>query len=285
MRLAHAAVNGIDLHYAIAGDGPLVVLVHGYPRHWYLFRHQLEALAGDHTVVAVDLRGYNLSSSPARDLDYGVWQSVEDVRGLVEQLGFDRLVLAGHDWGGAVAWSFALHHPELLDALVVMSAAHPAVLDRELREDGGWAGFMRILGAPDGPEVTSAGDFALLRQTLDVPFLDPEDRRAYLAAWRRPGAARSMLALDRREGLGPATPDGTPARGNYVPEVPSLVVRVPTVVLHADGDPYAPPRCFRGLERFAPGARVEQVDGSHWIPEEHPGLVADRIREAVAARA
>ena len=286
MRLATAPVNGIDLHYAIAGDGPLVVFVHGFPRHWYLFRHQLEALADEHTVVAIDQRGYNLSGKPERDLDYGVWQSVEDVRELVAHLGFERFVLVGHDWGGGVAWSFALHHPELLDALVVMASPHPALLDRVLHgDDVEWARLMRVLGSPDGPAIASAEDFAALRTTLDFPFVDERDREEYLTAWRQPGAARSMLAIDRREGMGPATPEGVPARGNYVPEAQSLIVRVPTLVLHADEDPYNHPACFQGLEEFVPGVRIEEVHGSHWIPEEHPELVTSLVREFVAVRA
>lgn len=285
-----ADVNGVRLHYARAGEGPLVVFLHGFPRHWYLWRHQLRELSRDHLAVAVDHRGYNLSSKPDCDLSYGVWLSVEDVRALVDRLGYERFVLVGHDWGGGIAWSFALHYPERLHALVVMSAAHPALLDRELRENPEYresARFMLGLRSPEGPELLSGDDFAALRpQTLDLPFLGDEDRAAYLEAWRRPGAMRSMLAIDRREGMGPATDNGTPARGNYVPEVQSLVVRVPTLVLYGDRDAFNHPGCFEGLDRYVPDLELRRLEGvSHWVPEEVPELVNASIRDFVGVRA
>ena len=204
VELQYADVNGIKLHYASAGEGPLVVFVHGYPRHWYLWRHQLAAFSRDHKAVALDLRGFNLSSKPEGDLNYGAWQAAEDIRALVDHLGYERFVLIGHDWGGGISYSFALHHPDRLKALVVMSAGHPAVIDRELHENEELPEqlkFMLFLRRPDAPEIIARDDFRVQQeQTLDYPFLDDEDRKAYLEAWRRPGAARSMLAIDRREG-------------------------------------------------------------------------------------
>lgn len=274
-------VNGVDLHYVRGGDGPLLLFVHGYPRHWYLWRHQLSTFSADHTVVAVDLRGYNLSSKPPRDLEYGVWIAAEDIRALVEALDFETCVLIGHDWGGGVSWSFALHHPDVLDGLVVMCAAHPAILDRELHHNPSYqqrARFMFNLRSADGPDVVAADDFALLRATLDFDFLTDDDRAAYLAAWRQPGAARSMLAIDRREGLGPGTDDGTPARGNYAPEFLSLRSEVPTLVMFSPGDPYNDPACFRGIEAYVPDATTVEVGATHWLPEEVPEQVNDLIR-------
>ena len=130
-----AEVNGVRLHYAHAGDGPLMVLLHGFPQCWYQYRHQLRDFARDHLAVAPDLRGYNLSSKPDDVHAYTTCTLVEDVRQMVQHLGHERFVLVGHDVGGAVAWSFALHHPEMLSALVVLDTPHPAVFDRALHED------------------------------------------------------------------------------------------------------------------------------------------------------
>jgi pimeloyl-ACP methyl ester carboxylesterase len=279
--LQQAPVNGIGLHYARVGSGRLMLFVHGYPRHWYLWRHQLAEFGRDHCAVAVDLRGFNLSSKPEGDWNYGVRIAVEDLRGVVRTLGYERLTLVGHDWGGAIAWAFALTYPELLERLVVLSAGHPAMVDHAIRHNSEFrvrARYLLGLRHAEAPRFFASADFAALRSTcLDFPFLDEEDREAYLVAWRQPGAMEAMLATDRLEGLGPATPEA-PARGNFVPWALSLVADVPALVMYTDNDPYSHPALFAGLERWAPRVIVRQFAGTHWLPEEHPALVNREIR-------
>ena len=121
-----ATVNGVELHYAYAGGGPLIVFLHGFPQFHYAFRAQLAEFGSDHLAVAPDQRGYNLSSKPDGVHSYGVWPAVEDLRCLVEHLGYEKFVLVGHDWGSLVAWSFALHYPQRLHALVSLGGAIPS---------------------------------------------------------------------------------------------------------------------------------------------------------------
>jgi pimeloyl-ACP methyl ester carboxylesterase len=109
-----AEVNGVELDYAHAGDGPLIVFLHGFPQCWYQFRHQLGEFSRDHLAVAPDLRGYNLSSKPDDVHAYTTCTLVEDVRQLVERLGYERFVLVGHDVGGATHW-LAEERPELVN--------------------------------------------------------------------------------------------------------------------------------------------------------------------------
>src|SRR5215203_5612511 len=116
-----AAVNGVDLHYVTAGSGPLVVLLHGFPEFWYSWRHQIEPLAQTHTVVALDQRGYNHSSKPAGVAAYALERLVEDLRALI-----------GHDWGGVVAWSFAMRYPLLTERLAVLNLPHPRLMAKAL---------------------------------------------------------------------------------------------------------------------------------------------------------
>jgi epoxide hydrolase 4 len=282
-----AEVNGQRLHYAEAGDGPLIVFLHGLPRCWYLWRYQLADLAADHRAVAPDLRGYNLSSKPEHDLDYGVWPSVEDIRALVDYLGYDDFVLVGHDVGGRVAWSFALHYPERLQALVVMSAPHPALLDRELRENPSYqevaAKFMITLRDPQGPELVGRDDFAFFRPTLDNPFLSDRDREVYLESWRKPGAAAGMLGMNRREGISPPT-DDAPGHGNYAREMLSLRVAVPTLVLHGTRDAFDPASSLDGLETYVPDLTLRHIESTHWIPEEVPDEVNALVRQFIGER-
>ena len=128
IRHAEAEVNGVRLHYAAAGAGSLVMFVHGFPEFWYEWRRQLVEFGRDHLAVAPDMRGYNLSSRPS-DLDaYAVPTLVEDIRALAEHLGHRRFTLVAHDWGGAVAWVFAMLHPGMLERLVLINAPHPGRL-------------------------------------------------------------------------------------------------------------------------------------------------------------
>ena len=124
--------NGIRLHCAVDGDGPLVVFLHGFPECWYSWRHQLRALAPRFRVVAPDLRGYNESDKPGPVSAYALPELVADVRGLVRAFGEREAVIVGHDWGGGVAWTFAMDHPEMTRRLVVMNCPHPAIFSEPL---------------------------------------------------------------------------------------------------------------------------------------------------------
>src|ERR1700730_4946733 len=118
----HLAVNGIRLHYVEAGAGLPVVLLHGFPEFWHSWRHPLPALAGAaFRAVAPDLRGYNESDRPSGVRSYRLSLLVEDVAGLVEQLG-GRAAVVGHDWGGVIAWELASRRPDLVARLVVLNA-------------------------------------------------------------------------------------------------------------------------------------------------------------------
>jgi pimeloyl-ACP methyl ester carboxylesterase len=278
----YADVNGTRLHYVRAGSGPLIVFLHGFPQGWFIFRRQLEEFARDHTAVAVDLRGFNQSAKPDVPWGYGTWHLVEDVRALVEHLGFETFTLVGHDTGGAAGYSLALHHPELLERLVILSTPHPALLDRELHDNPEQieaSQYLLAVRQPAAVDILEGSDFAQLEATLRAhAFFTEEDVQTHLAAWRQPRGAAGLLGWYRREGLGPRE-DGTPARGNYVPEVAPLVIETPSLVLYAEHDEYVLPACFAGLEEYMPNADVRQVAGaSHWLLDEHPDLVNEELR-------
>jgi epoxide hydrolase 4 len=289
IRHATAAVNGVELHYAYAGSGPLIVFLHGFPQFHYAFRAQLAEFAGDHMAVAPDQRGYNLSSKPEAVHSYGIWPAVEDLRCLVEHLGYERFVLVGHDWGSLVAWAFALHHPQMLRALVSLGGAHPAVLDRAQREDDEQikaSQYLLGLRRPDAIEAVAAEDFAALDHALDHPFFTEEDREAYRASWRVPLAVQSALHWYEVEGIAPPDSYGTPGRGNYCPDVAPLLVDVPTLVVYPEQDAYVRPASHAGLEQFVRDLTFRRVpDGTHWIAEQHPELVNGHIRHFLKTRA
>ncbi len=284
---ATAEVNGVELHYAHVGSGPLIVFLHGFPQFHYAFRAQLREFGADHLAVAPDQRGYNLSSKPEGVHDYGVWPAVEDLRCLVEHLGYSRFVLVGHDWGSLVAWSFALHYPGMLDALVSLGGAHPGVLDRAQREDEEQiraSQYLLGLRRSDAVDAVSANDFASLEQALDHPFFSAQDRVIYRQAWHIPGAVASALHWYEVEGIAPPDRHGTPGRGNYCPDVAPLFVETPTMVIYPEADPYVRPASHAGLEHFVRNLTFRPVaDGTHWIAEQYPELVNRYIREFLSA--
>jgi epoxide hydrolase 4 len=287
-----AAVNDVELHYACAGEGPLILFLHGFPQNWYQFRHQLSEFSRDHLAVAPDLRGHNLSSKPQDVHRYLTCSLVEDIRQLVAHLGHERFVLVGHDVGGAVAWSFAMHHPELLSALVVLDTPHPALFDHALHHDPEQqeaSAYMLTARRPEAAEIFSLEDFRVLRDSLAEPFIGEDDIEHYVKGWREPGAMAAALRWFHAEGQGPPSPDGTPASANIVRHISPLTVSVPTLVMYPTADRWIRPASHAGLERYVADLSFIEVEGAtHWLPEERPTLVNEAIRghiERVGARA
>jgi epoxide hydrolase 4 len=283
----YSDLKDVRLHYAHNGSGPLLVCLHGFPQCWYMWRHQLAHFGADHLVVAPDLRGYGLSSKPKALHEYGAWPAARDIRALAASLGYERFVLVGHDWGAATAWTFALHYPELLDALVILATPHPATFDRALHEDPEQqqaSQYLLGLRRAEIEPLVSHGDFIALRSTLDQPFIDEQAIDQYVESWRQPGAVDGMLRWYQREGLGPPEGD-TPARGNYAPEITPLLVETPTLVIYPTADLYTRPPAHEGLDKYVPELQFEEIDGaSHWVAEEHPDLVNHHIRDFLASR-
>src|SRR3954464_3205969 len=125
LREGYAEVGDVRLHYVEAGDGPLVVLLHGFPEFWFGWRLQIAPLvAAGFRVVAPDTRGYNLSSKPEDFEAYGVDLLAADIRGLIEERGAQSALLVGHDWGGPIAWTTAMNDPEVVARLAILTAPH-----------------------------------------------------------------------------------------------------------------------------------------------------------------
>src|SRR5256886_15808626 len=153
LREGYAEVGDVNLHYVEAGAGPLIVLLHGFPEFWYGWRLQIAPLAAaGFRVVAPDLRGYNLSSRPDGVDPYSAASLADDVRGLIQERGAESALVAGHDWGGTAAWTLAMNHPDVVDRLAILDAAHPRKLNEGLRHPShlrrSWYFFSFPLPAP-----------------------------------------------------------------------------------------------------------------------------------------
>src|SRR3954447_16655463 len=137
LREGYAEVGDVTLHYVEAGDGPLIVLLHGFPEFWYGWRLQIAPLvAAGFRVVAPDTRGINLSSRPDGGAPYYADKLAADIRGLILERGAESALVVGHDWGGTIAWTMAMNHPEVVDRLAILDAAHPRKLNEGLKHPG-----------------------------------------------------------------------------------------------------------------------------------------------------
>ena len=132
---AYAENNGVRIHYASIGEGPLIVMIHGFPDFWYTWRNQMVALAPHYHVVALDLRGYNLSDKPEGGENYAMPHLLGDIQAVIQHLGKEKAIIVGHDWGGFISWEFATSFPALTERLIILNLPHPRNLARELAHD------------------------------------------------------------------------------------------------------------------------------------------------------
>lgn len=283
-----AEVNDIRMHYVTAGSGPVMLFAHGFPEFWYEWRRQLEEFGRDHLAVAPDLRGYNLTSKPQSVEQYRVKYLIDDLRALAAHVGAKKFTLVAHDWGGAVAWAFAIAHPELLEKLIIINAPHPGVFARLLHSDPGQqeaSQYMRMFCTPEAEEILSRDHFqalsdVLLKHGLERGYFNESDARAYLEAWSQPGALTGGLNYYRAARLMPPAP-GTPLPETPLPiDVASLTVRVPTLVIWGERDRALLPSNLDGLEQFVPNLTIRRIpEGNHWVVHQMPELVNRHIRE------
>jgi epoxide hydrolase 4 len=272
-----AVVNGVRLHFVDLGNGPLVVLLPGFPQLWYAWRHQLPALASaGYRVLAVDPRGYNLSDKPRGVRSYRLDALSDDIAALVRLHG-GRGSIVGHDWGGMIAWRMGARHAGLVDRLVVLNAPHPAAFARELRTPAQLlrSSYAVVFQLPWLPELLlRARDFALVERVLRRDpirrgaFSD-EDVRQHKEALARPGALTAMLNYYRAVRLRPRGTVLPPDEGRIDP---------PTMLIWGDQDAYLRVELTRGLERWVPRLRVEHLpDASHWVMADAPERVTDLL--------
>jgi pimeloyl-ACP methyl ester carboxylesterase len=269
--------NGVRLHVVEKGDGPLVLLLHGFPEFWYSWRHQLSALAeAGFRAVAPDQRGYDLSEKPPGVAAYSITKLADDVAGLVRALGEKSAFVAGHDWGGALAWYLPLLHPGLVQKLAILNAPHPAAFRRELktsklqRRKSRYILFFQLPWLPE--RKVRENDFAMLakmlrRDPVRKGTFSDEDISRYKEALVRPGALTAALNWYR-------------AALRHPPRLPKdrRTIEIPTLVIWGEKDRYLGTGLNTGLERWVPGVRIERLpDASHWVQADAPERVSELL--------
>ncbi len=289
MQLEHkyADVNNVRLHYVTAGSGKLILFLHGFPEFWYAWKHQLAEFGRDYMAVAPDMRGYNLSSKPAEVEQYRIKYLVEDVRALVEYLGYQKFFLVAHDWGAGVAWPFAIRHPNYLEKLIIINGPHPVTFVRELRdnpEQQKASRYILVHRKPEAEQILSRNNFgelasSLLQDGLNKGYFTEEDREAYLSAWSQPGALTGGLNYYRAAHLGPFIGESD----DILSADPSVfTIKVPTLVIWGEKDKWLLTGNLNGLDRYVPNLTIKRItDASHWVIHEKPELVNSCIRQFI----
>ncbi len=267
------ATNGIQLHAVEAGpeDGPLLILLHGFPEFWYGWRHQIEPLAeAGFRVLVPDQRGYNLSDKPRGIRSYGIDVLARDILGLIDDAGREKVFVVGHDWGGAVGWWLGARHPERLEKLGLLNIPHPMVMGRYVTthlsqaRKSWYIFYFQLPGLPE--RSLRAGNWKLAEKSLRVTsrrgtFSDA-DLIAYREAWSRPGAATGMIHWYRA---------ALRARPPW-PRDPR--VRVPTLLIWGTRDRALEKEMAQpSIDLCDQGRLVYLDDASHWVQHEEPDAV------------
>ncbi len=266
-------VNGVRLHCVVAGVGPLVVLLHGFPEFWYSWRHQIPVLAQHFTVIAPDMRGYNLSDKPQQLKAYELPVLVEDVVQLIRSFGQDQAIVAGHDWGAAIAWETALTRPDVVNKLIILNVPHPRLFVQNLLTNprqmlrSWYTVFFQLPWLPEA--VFKANNYRAIEQAfcntaVHKKRFDDEVIEQYKQAAAQRGALTAAINYYRANARG-----GVRKLAGIDP-----VVRVPTMVVWGEQDFALGKELNNRLERYVPDLRLHYIsDASHWVQQDRPDLV------------
>src|SRR5215469_11057163 len=289
----YVRVNGVRLHVVTAGKGPLVLFLHGFPEFWYEWKNQLTEFSKDHLAVAPDMRGYNLSDKPEPLNQYKMNVLVEDIRALADHFSHEKkFVLVGHDWGGVVAWAFAIQHPDMLDRLVIVNAPHPGIFGRLLASDPAQqraSQYMLMFRSPQAEQNLSANSYSLLvsavlGEGLKNGVFAEADKEAYIKSWSQPGALTGGLNYYRANEVGPLQAGQAPAAGRetFAVNPDALTVKVPTLVIWGEKDTALLTQNLDGLDKFVPQLTIKRIsDGTHWVIHEKRDEVNSAIRDFI----
>lgn len=276
--------SGLGMRVAVVGDGPLVLMLHGFPESWYSWRHQLRDLSASYLCVAPELRGYGETDAPRGVRNYTIEALTGDVVDLIHHFGRRRAVVIGHDWGGAIAWAASLMHPEVVERLIILNCPHPRQMQRHLRSNfrqmaRSW--YILFFQIPWLPELMlRLGDFAPLMRAMrngavcKEAFTDA-NLEYFRAALRRPYALSAALnyyrALLRRDLM------RAPSSDHWM----NRKIEAPTLVIWGEQDIALTKELTYGMEDlFEHEFEIKYVpDSGHWVQQEKPELVTRLIRE------
>jgi pimeloyl-ACP methyl ester carboxylesterase len=284
--------TGVALNVATAGpeDGEPILFLHGFPESHRTWRHQIEGLSDKYRIIAPDQRGFAASDRPEGVENYETDRIVADAMALADALELDHFTLAGHDWGGAVAWTAALTHPFRVKRLIIVNAPHPLVFQKSLIDDSGqreasqYISFFRSPAAEAA--ITGMGLEGFLDRGLlshaDSTKLPAEERQHYLDDWSQPGVLTTMLNWYRASKMVVPAP-GEEAKAPLWTHAPFPKLKMPTLVVWGLKDTALLPVQLEGLHDLIEDLRlVTSPSAGHFITWEEPGTVTSAIRDFMA---
>jgi pimeloyl-ACP methyl ester carboxylesterase len=262
----YATNNGVKIHYASLGKGPLIVMIHGFPDYWYTWRDQMEGLSANYQVVAIDQRGYNLSDKPKGVENYSIQLLVSDVAAVIKQVGRDRAIIVGHDWGGIVAWTLAMMRPDLVEKLIILNLPHPRGLNRELatnpqqQKNSQYARNFQQEGAEKN----------LTAESLAFWVKDAEVKKKYVEAFKRSDFEAMLNYYKRNYPREPYTLDTSPV----------VKVKMPVLMIHGLNDTaLLAPALNNTWEWLEKDLTLVTIPGaSHFVQQDASDLVTRSIK-------
>ena len=262
----YADSDGVKIHYVAVGEGPLVLMIHGFPDYWYTWRRQMDALSKNHRVVAIDMRGYNLSDKPKGVENYDLTLLVSDVASVIRHLGAAGATIVGHDWGGLVAWQFAMNRPDMTERLIILNLPHPRGLARELAhnpEQQKNSRYARAFQAEGAHKMLTA-------EGLAEWVKEPEAKKKYIEAFRR-SDFEAMLNYYKRN---------YPREPYVEPDVPLVKIAAPVLMFHGLKDPYLLHHALNGTWEWVEKdlTLVTIPHASHFVQHDAADLVTRTMK-------
>ncbi len=264
----YADSGGVKIHYAALGDkkNPLIVMIHGFPDFWYSWRDQMAALSTDYYVVAIDMRGYNLSDKPKGVENYDMRLLVGDVIAVIKHLGREKAIIVGHDWGGAVSWTLAMYQPQFVEKLIILNLPHLRGLARELANNPQQqknSQYARDFQQPDAHKK-------LTPESLAFWVKDPEAKKKYVEAFGRSDIEAMLNYYKRNYPREPYKEDSSPV----------VKVKAPVLMIHGLDDwallPGALNNTWEWLESDLTLVTIPKA--GHFVQQDASDMVTRSIR-------
>lgn len=266
-------INGIKFHTVLAGEegAEPILLLHGFPDFWYGWHKIMNGLSDTYRLITPDLKGYNLSDKPLEVDAYRLENLVEDIKLLSQQLGLDSFNLAGHDWGGMIAWAFAEKYPNLVKKLIIINAPHYKVFSQKIKKNKSQrraSGYISQLIKPNSDKLLRRQDFQMLRfavfqNSRNEDAFSEEDKSRYIEAWSQPDALKASTNYYR-------------ANRSY--DEWTGQINVPTLVIFGMKDTFIKPLVLDNLSDYVPDLQiVKSESSSHWVMHDDPERVISSI--------